>query len=422
MRGIKKLLNGNGNNIMTKSAIWNIVSSMEYSLQSAILLLVVTRAGGLFDAGVFTIAYTLTQMMVTIGNYGMRSFQVSDVREEYKFGTYLCSRTISVVAMLIICISYSLLQGYDNEKVILIMLLCMYRVVDSVEDVFHGEIQKKMRLDVAAKIVSVRIFVATLMFVLTYVLTRNLITASLVLTVTAIFVSFVLNYIVVSDFQNITLKMSKERVTNLLWACLPIGVSGFLYNYLANAPKYAIDRNLSEETQTIFSILFMPIFVINILSGFIFKPMIANMGVTWNIGKTKVFVKTVIKQLILVIVLTVFIMICGALCGVNILGWMYGVDLIKYRALFIMLLAFGGFAAVAAFLEVVLTIVRKQKYIIVAYGISTLVNLIFADQVVIRYEIWGAGIMYGITMGIIVLLLTLTFLLTLWNGRKKCRK
>ena len=39
----------------------------------------------------------------------------------------------------------------------------------------------------------------------------------------------------------------------------------FLFNYLANAPKYAIDANLSEEYQTIFSILFMPIFVINIL-------------------------------------------------------------------------------------------------------------------------------------------------------------
>ena len=88
MRMIKKLLVGNGNNVMTKSAIWNIVSSMEYSLQSAVLLLVVTRAGGLFDAGVFTIAYTFTQMMATIGSYGMRSFQVSDIKVEYKFGTY----------------------------------------------------------------------------------------------------------------------------------------------------------------------------------------------------------------------------------------------------------------------------------------------------------------------------------------------
>ena len=127
VRSIKKMLVGNGNDIMKKSAIWNIISSMEYSMQSAILLLVVTRLGGLYDAGLFTIAYTFTQMMATVGSYGMRSFQVSDVKTEYKFGTYLYSRVMSVTVMLVACVSYAVIQQYDSKKIFLFFLLCMYR-------------------------------------------------------------------------------------------------------------------------------------------------------------------------------------------------------------------------------------------------------------------------------------------------------
>ena len=338
MRIIKKLLSGNGNNIMKKSAIWNIVSSMEYSLQSAILLLVVTRIGGLYDAGVFTIAYTFTQMMATVGSYGMRSFQVSDSKEEYKFGTYLYSRVISVTIMLVLCMTYAVLQGYDTSKICTFFLLCMYRVVEDFEDVFHGEMQKNMRLDIASKIVAIRIAIATSIFAIVYALTKNIVLASAGLAVSAIIISLVLNIAVTGEFQGITLKLSKSKVIQLLWTCLPICVSGFLYNYLANAPKYAIDRNLSEETQTLFSILFMPIFVINILSSFIFKPMIASMGIMWNNRKYKEFVKSVIKQIVLVIGMTLGIMLAGGICGVEILGWMYGVELTQYRLLFVLFL------------------------------------------------------------------------------------
>jgi len=418
LRVIKKLLIGNGNNIMRKSAIWNIVESVEYSLQSAILLLIVTRTGGLYDAGVFTIEYTFTQMIATIGSYGMRSFQVSDIRSEYKFGTYLYSRILSVSAMIFVCLGYVWIQGYDRNKIFLTLLLCIYRIVDDIEDVFHGEIQKNMRLDIASKIVAIRIFLATVMFAIIYTFTGNLIYASIGLATTAVVISFVFNMAVIGEFQDITFKLCGDKVIGLLWTCFPICISGFLYNYLANSPKYAIDRNLSEEVQTLFSILFMPIFVINILSGFVFKPMIASMGITWTKRKYKEFKKMVIKQLLLIIAMTLAIMLAGAVCGVEVLGWLYGVELTQYRMLFVTLLVFGGFAAIVAFLVVVLTIVRRQKFIVVAYLIAAVMNLLISNSIVLRYEIWGAGIVYGITMGSIVIILLLTYIVTL---RKECK-
>jgi len=398
---IRKWFIKDDKNILRKSALWNLISSVEYSLQSAVLMLIVARAGGLYDAGVFTIAYTLTQMMATIGSYGMRSFQVSDIKNEYSFGSYLSSRVLSILAMIVICMSYGFYQGYDGQKLFIIAMLCGYRIVDDLEDVFHGEMQKAMRLDTASKILAVRILAATAAFGISYVITKNLVISSVVFTLTAAALALYLNLLVTGFFKNITFKLEKTGVIKLLWVCLPICLGGFLYNYLVNAPKYAIDRNLSEETQTIFSILFMPVFVINMLSSFIFKPMIVNMGILWNEGKKKGFIVSVAKQMLIIIALTLICMLGGWLIGIQVLGFMYGVNLEAYRLLFTLLIAFGGVAALVSFLVVVLTIIRKQNYIMLAYGIGVATDWLFIDKIVTRYEIWGAGVIYGAAMSVI---------------------
>lgn len=58
------------------------MASLLYSFQSALMLLVVTRVAGLVVGGIFSIAYTVSQMFASVGSFSMRDFQVSDVRNK----------------------------------------------------------------------------------------------------------------------------------------------------------------------------------------------------------------------------------------------------------------------------------------------------------------------------------------------------
>ena len=40
------------------------------------------------DAGIFVIAYAIGNLMLTIGRYGIRQFQASDVVEKYSYREY----------------------------------------------------------------------------------------------------------------------------------------------------------------------------------------------------------------------------------------------------------------------------------------------------------------------------------------------
>ena len=417
---VRRWLLGNEKKINRDSALWNMISSMSYALQSAVLLMVVTRTMGTEYAGMFTITYTLTQMLATIGSFGMRNFQVSDTKDEYSFHNYYTSRILSVFLMVVVCIGYALYLGYGGTKLLTVIVLCMYRVTDDFEDVFHGEIQKQKRLDVASRMMAARIILSSIAFAVTCVITRALLISCVVMTICSTVLFVYMSLCVCDNYKNISLKIQMQNTFMLLFVCTPVCISGFLYNYLVNAPKYAIDRNLDNDTQTIFSILFMPIFAINVLSSFVFKPVIVYMGTYWNNGEKGKFIKTVLKQIVVVVVITAVLDLAGLICGVEVLGIVYGVNLKKYRWLFVLLIAFGGLAALVSYLVVVLTVIRKQFYIIVAYAAGFLFSVICIDRIVSENGIWGAGIAYGVIMGIVLSILTIVLLVSLlFDGKNK---
>ena len=206
-------------------------------------------------------------------------------------------------------------------------------------------------------------------------------------------------------FSEISFRLKYTKLHNLFLACLPICVSDFLYNYLINEPKYAIERNLSEEAQAIFSILFMPIFVVNLFSIFIYKPFIARMGIYWENKDIKKFSGIIFKQIVAIVFLTFMMVGGGMTVGLELMEYVYIVELREYKELFMILLIFGGVAALDTFLVVILTVMRKQFCSITAYALAILCVRIFMNKAVCTYGLWGAGIIYGIAMGIVMIVL-----------------
>lgn len=402
MKVIEKILFGTGEKGKSADFFWNMCASIVYSFQSAILLFVVTRISGLFVAGIFSISYIVSQTFAVVGSYSMRNYQVSDMKNKYSYGTYIYSRIISTIVMFVTCMVYSLLEGYTGEKLVLIAILCVYRAVDGYEDVYHGEMQKRNRLDVASRIVTYRIVISSAIFAIGVLCTNNIIFSTALLTISAVLLSWGMNAVAISvmDMQQ---KPQKNQVWKLLFEVAPICIGAFLYSYLVNSPKYAIENILSDDMQTIFNIIFMPVFVINMLSSFVFKPYVARMGIYWNEKKQKEFIKLLLLQVGCVLGITAIVMLAGFILGIPVLEFIYGVDLKQYKLLFMMLLAFGGITALDAFALIVLTVMRLQNVVLVSYIVSLIVDVIFMNSLVIKYHMMGAGLVYGMSMVVILL-------------------
>ena len=130
--------------------IWNMAGGMLYAFQSVILLMVITRTVDLYSAGIFTIAYASANLFLTIGRYGMRNYQVTDVVPKFDFREYRNSRIATIAFMIAVSAVYVVykyaVDGYSTEKTVIVFVMCLLKSVDAAEDVYHGMYQQQGRL------------------------------------------------------------------------------------------------------------------------------------------------------------------------------------------------------------------------------------------------------------------------------------
>ncbi|MCF0105047.1 MAG: hypothetical protein HUJ51_06685 [Eggerthellaceae bacterium] len=50
---------------------------------------------GVDEAGMFSMAFVIASLLMIVGNFGMRTFQVSDIKEKLSFIDYHISRVLN---------------------------------------------------------------------------------------------------------------------------------------------------------------------------------------------------------------------------------------------------------------------------------------------------------------------------------------
>lgn len=406
-------------NVNRRAYLWNMVSSLAFSMQSALFLWIATKVSGVTEAGSFIILFTVAQTLYSLGNYNIRDFQVSDVRGEYSFSTYYSARWFTCLLMLLAAGGYCAFKHLSGTRGLVLMCLVGYRFIESFEDVNHGLIQRKGRFDVTTICASIRILIASLAFCIGYLVSGSPLVASLTLLMVSLAVYCCLMHLLRTKYADLKPAISLSAVSRLLTACFPVFIGAFLYTYLVNAPKYAIDNCLAQDAQTVYSILFMPIFVINTFSMFVYKPQLVQMSELWNHRDIPAFRRRMIRQTLIVICFTAAAMIGGGLIGLKLLELIYGVPLMAYVDMFVILLGFGGVAAIAYYFNALIIIIRRQQFILVGYVSALIMSLLFTNRLVIHYQIRGAGYAYGLIMVSLMLFYLLVIVVNLSRTKKE---
>lgn len=397
-------------NIERDTFVWNMAGSMLMAFQSVIMLMILTRTLGLKDAGIFTIAYANANLFLTVGKYGMRFFQLSDMKEQFSFADYRMSRIVTSLAMIVIAVIYTMYaamaHGYSSEKIQVIIWMCLFKIVDSVEDVYQGYFQNKNRLDVASKCMTIRMIITIIVYAMGLILLNNQLISLIIATLVTAILFVLFTKLTIGSLRKTKEKVKVGQVVELLRICFPLFAGAFLSFYIGNAPKYAIDAMLTDELQACYGFISMPVFVIGLLNNFIFNPMLYHLSVMWSKGEIRKFVNKILIQSLIVVCITLVCIVGAYVLGVPVLSWLYNTNLVPYKAELLLLLLGGGFLGLSGLLNAVITIIRYQKSLMWGYGIVAILALLFSNRVVGAYGIMGAAILYTMLMAILCVIFT----------------
>lgn len=396
---MKKFLLGNPNSALRESYIWNTIGGLLNAGQSALLLIVLSRTNGVDDAGIFSIAYAIASLTVTVGKFGMRNFQATDIKEKYCYSAYVTSRIITSVGMLLVT-AYYIFKGlffldYSIEKCMVILFMGLLKMVDAIEDIVHGMFQQKGRLDVGAKCMATRYILMLVIYAVCLCVTHNLLISTAVAFVFSLAYFVYTTAIIYGEFREpMRIALFDREVYRLLAECFSLFAGSFLMIYIANAPKYAIDEYMNEAVQACFNYIFMPVYVISVLNTFIYQPILTKLAIFFEEKKYKEFLRLFSRQFAVICGLVICVLAGGYLLGIPVLSLLYNTDLSAYKMPMMVLLLGGGFLAASGYLGVVVTIMRRQNWLMIGYVLSALIALVAAKPLVLSQGAMGAAVLY----------------------------
>ncbi len=402
---------GRTNNINRSTYVWNAVSAIMLALQSPIVLMVLQRTNGTETAGIFSIAIAIANLMMYVGQYGIRRFQASDVSEQFSFEEYHGMRIVTcillVLASLGYCIYGQVFRSYVPEKFLAIFMVCMLKFLQAYSDVYHGNLQQKGRFDIAAKCTAFRYTFEMAVLCVMIVITHNLLLSTIVCVGSSIVV-MILTSVNAGRFycNSLVPSFATAGLKGLFIQGFPLFISMFLNTYVGNAPKYAIDAYLTDDIQAIFNYIFMPAFVVQIVAQFSFNPIITDYAKLWQKheqGSYAKFVRSIRKMAIAVLGLTIFGLAVAATIGIPVLSFVFGVDLGEYKKELCIIMIGGGMLAYATYFSTIIAIIRIQRTLVICYGIVTAMALVLARYFVAGGGMIGASWFYVILMSVLAI-------------------
>lgn len=389
---------GSGKDVKRSTYIWNTLAGIFSALESVLFSIIATRAVGLADAGIITLGFAVGNLFATVGKYGVKTFQVTDVDRKYSFGGYFYTRLITIGAMVLTGCAYIAYcyahKGYSVYKAAVVLMICGKFVVEVFEDVFAGECQKNGRLDVGAKVFVARSFSFILLFSAVVIATGRMIPALACALAGVVLVEAVSLRAVHTRMAFAVGRFPREQIRQLLVKCAPLFLSTFSFFYMTNAPKYAIDTVMSDEVQACYGFIAFPVFAIELLNNFIYQPTLVSLAEDWTQRRLSKVRGRLHRQVLIVLGLTCAALVGGYFLGIPILSLVFGTDLAGYKTEMLFLLLAGGLLAMIGYFTTVLITMRQSMVMMVGYIVDAALSFALYTPVIRRFGIVGGVLLY----------------------------
>lgn len=315
-----------------KSVIWNTLGNVIYLAAQYVLQILITQMSGNYAAGLLSTAMAVTNVTLSVANYGMRSFQISDLDGRYTDRTYLRSRWITVAAAGVGTAAFAFCVSYSAEQRLAILLYTLIRLSEGYIDVWHGYLQRANRMDLVGRLFGLRGIVTMAGFGAGVALTGSL-NAGLALVAA-------LNWLCVfaadlpparkeADFA----RSGGGTVWLLLWECVPLAVYSFLNSSIGSVVKLFCERVCGTEAFGGFNNVFAPVQLVQVGAMYVFAPFMMTFARAWADRNRAVFY----RGLALVCAAAPALWVCGAV-GAGLLGpffleKLYGAGILAYAGL-----------------------------------------------------------------------------------------
>ncbi len=379
----------------------NLLDSIYYNAGNFIYLgaqmiisIILVHLGGFEDAGYFSLAMTISNIFIVVGNYGIRIYQVSDVNSQYSDNVYVLSRILTVIVSMIICIGYSLLMDYSIGLIAVILIYAVYKCIETYSDVLSGIWQKNGNMKDVGLSLGLKGILNIIAFSSVFFLTRNLFVSVVVMALSSALV------LVTFDVRKTELYVKEklfreEKQLSKVWLLLGASVlsmaSSTLVAVFNGVPKIMVEKILDAEALGVFSSVSVPTVVISTFAGGVLLPIAPKMAENYENGNKKNLIRLMLVSDFIMVFIGLLASVGALLIGEEVLTFIFGYEILPYYNLFYYMIWVNVLLAMINCYTTLFISVRQLKSPLIHSGFACILLILLCSYYIRENGIFGAG-------------------------------
>lgn len=371
------------NKSLRNNILWNTIGNIFYLGCQWLLSVVVVRISGSYaDAGILTLAISITNIFATLALFNVRNYQVSDMAEKYTQSDYISHRILTCFAAVILCVVFTAASGYNLEATLSIIAYMLMRTVEAFADVFHGILQKQWRLDVVGRSCIFRGITLVVGFTAAYKILGQLPVALFIMAILTGIVFITYDLRAARKFVKYSRQFERSSLISLSKDCLPVLGYGLLTNSIVLAVRFFIERYHGEEMLGYYGSVSTIAVIVQAAASFILIPLNGIISDYYAQGKQKEILKLSGKVILLLVVITGVALAGTAAFGNTALVLLFGKSIELYTWLLIPTIFASCLTGLVWFLGMILIIMRKMRTLIIGAAAGATVSVALSAMLI----------------------------------------
>lgn len=392
---------------LKKNILWNTIGNTAYNGLQWLITVFVTAKFGFYQAGILSLAMSVTLIFRSIAYFGVRNYQVTDSSGRFSDSDHFSFRVITCAVSFILCTIFAVINRYDTTTLTSVILYMVFRLSEGFADFLHGIMQKAERLDLAGICLFIKAVTTTVCFVTGYIIWQELCISLALMSASSVIVLLLIEFPTAARLSgrvHFTLINCKKLAVHTLPMFVYMTEAAFIYN----AAKYFLSAYQDETAVGVYSSVFSLALIIQTLFQYLYVPYITKFTALENSGDKAAAGKLAAKMVVIFATLTLIFSCISVSCGSNVLTLIFGENEHYNEILLPTLFSVFGYSLLT-FISLIAVIKRALMMLMLGYSVGTLTYILAARTAVTQFGI--NGVSYSMLLSsVITLIIILCFL------------
>ena len=367
-----------------------------------LISVLLARLGGFADAGVFSLAMSISNVFTFFGSYGMRNYQVSDTKGRFTQGQYLYTRAALFLAAIAGCAVYLAVTPYTGVERAAIFLYLLYSFWLYINDVLMASIQLHGHLEVNGYANLLKGAVCFPAFIVSYLWRHDLLFSLGLMVLATAFTTLTYELTQYKKYETPAWPKAADgrAVLEICRICFPLMVASLLPVVVQAYPRRLINLRLGNTQLGYYSSLFAPTALLTTMMPTLIIGFVPQVAETWQSRDRRGFLNVLAKCYGAVIVITLLAEAAVLMAGRPVMRLVFGEEIMPYFSIMYYAVLASGLNTLTVCGRSILTGIRKSTSLMVMSGIELLLTVALSGVFIDRMGILGAAIVMIVSYSI----------------------